>query len=136
MFEGKTILERLNTKEYQMRSTLSFENDKYKVVVAQGFVTDGASIPRLFWGIIGCPLRGKYVGSAIIHDGLYASHRLSKSEADKFFLEMMKHNGVGVIRRYAMYYAVKIFGRSSYRKSEDVVHRNKKVVKVIEKVTE
>jgi hypothetical protein len=33
-----------------------------------GFVTDGASIPRPFWSVVGGPLDGPYREAAIVHD--------------------------------------------------------------------
>ena len=122
MFSGKTVLERIDSTVYELKSSLSFENEKYKVTIKSGLMTDGASIPKIFWSIIGCPLNGKYVGSALIHDGLYASHILSKEESDLLFLDMMKDNGVAKWRRKLMYYAVKYFGKSSYYgKTEKII---------------
>ena len=114
MFKGNTILERMSPTKYKLRSTLSFVGATHMVTVGDGFVTDGASIPRAFYTLIGCPLSGKYVGSAIIHDALYNSRLLPKVDADKMFLEMLKDNGVGAIKRNLMYWAVKYFGKSSY----------------------
>jgi hypothetical protein len=34
----------------------------------KGYKTDGASIPPIFWPIIGFPFTGYYVSAAIIHD--------------------------------------------------------------------
>ena len=131
MFSGKTVLERINSDTYMLRDELSFENSKYKVTIKPGLLTDGASIPKVFWSIIGCPLNGKYVGSALIHDGLYASHVLSKEESDLLFLDMMKHNKVSLWRRKLMYWAVKFGGKSSYNgKSAEYIAETKNYVTV------
>ena len=110
MFTGKTILERIDSTTYKLNSNLTYENDNYKITVKKGMITDGASIPRLFWSIIGCPMNGKYVGSALIHDGLYSSEIISRKDADDIFLDMLKNNEVSTLKRYAMYYAVRIGG--------------------------
>ena len=134
MFSGKTILERIDSKTYQLNSTLSYENDSVKVTIKPGLKTDGASIPKLFWSIIGCPLMGKYVGSALIHDGLYGSHKLTQKQSDQLFLEMMEHNRVKWFRRGLMYMAVRIGGRFAYNsKSEEEVAEMSKFVTVKEK---
>ena len=39
------------------------------VQVPKGFVTDGASIPRIFWVYL--PRHGKYTKAAVVHDFLY-----------------------------------------------------------------
>lgn len=134
MFNGTTILERINSSEYKFIGNLSYENDKYIVTIKKGLMTDGASIPRLFWSIIGCPLSGKYVGSALIHDGLYGSHALNKEESDKLFLEMMQHNNVGYIKRNLMYLAVKYGGKHAYYdKTDDYIKKTSKYVVITEK---
>lgn len=38
--------------------------------VEEGYITDGASIPRLFWSSIGHPFQSQYLRAAIIHDKL------------------------------------------------------------------
>lgn len=119
MFTGKTILERLSHDEYLLKSSLSFENDWIKVTIKKGLITNGASIPRAFWSIIGCPMSGLYVGSAIIHDGLYGSHILTKEESDMLFLDMMTHNGVSKIKRTLMFWAVKYAGKSAWDATSD-----------------
>lgn len=134
MFSGKTVLERINSDTYVLRDELTFENSKYKVTIKPGLLTDGASIPKVFWSIIGCPLNGRYVGSALIHDGLYASHTLSKEESDLLFLDMMKHNKVSLWRRKLMYWAVKFGGGSAYNsKSAEYITETKNYVTVVNK---
>ena len=114
MFSGRTVLERLNSNTYKMLSDLTFECDLYKITIKRGMHTDGASIPQIFWSIIGSPLMGKYVGSALIHDGLYASKILTRKQSDKLFEQMMKDNNVGVVRRKLMYAAVRLGGWASW----------------------
>lgn len=90
------------------------EEDNDLITVPPGFVTDFASIPRVFWKII--PKWGKYGHAAVIHDFLYATKDKSRKESDKIFLEGMVIFGVPVWKRYAMYYAVRLCGKLSYGK--------------------
>ena len=86
--------------------------------VPKGFITDFASIPRLFWSIIGGPT-GKYTKSAVIHDYGYHSQRFTRLRTDQMFLEGMKVLGVGWLKRYLMYNAVRLAGWrpwNNYRK--------------------
>lgn len=82
----------------------------YKIKVKAGFDFDGASIPRALWSVVGNPLTGKYKVAALVHDGLYASEVLPRTVADQVFLELMKKEGVGYAKRYAMYWAVRAGG--------------------------
>ena len=118
MFKGKTVLERVDAQTYKLKSSLTFENDWIKVTIKSGLMTDGASIPRAFWSIIGCPLMGKYVGSALVHDALYDSQLTTREEADKLFIEMLADNGVGTVKRKLMYWAVRTGGGSFWNNKE------------------
>ena len=48
-----------------------YESDNGNILVPEGFVTDGASIPPLFRGIFSPT--GRYFGAAIIHDYILES---------------------------------------------------------------
>lgn len=81
--------------------------------VPAGFVTDLASVPRMFWSVL--PLHCEYAKAAIIHDYLYSIGLCGKRYADDVFLEAMTVLGVGMWRRKLMYFAVRLFGRGNFR---------------------
>lgn len=109
-FGGDITIKKVSETEYELAGNIAYENDTLQVLVLNGFITDGASIPRAFWRVIGSPFTGKYTASAIIHDALYASELLSRKECDELFLEMLRVEGVGYAKRYAMYWAVRAGG--------------------------
>ncbi len=77
--------------------------------VEAGFITDLASIPRVFRSII--PQVGRHIQPSIAHDWCYESKtNLTRAEADLLFLDGMKAVGVSWLRRRAMYAAVRAFG--------------------------
>jgi hypothetical protein len=78
------------------------------IEVPQGFVTDFASVPRIFWRII--PPWGEYSPAAVVHDWLYTKAECTRKEADDIFLELMARLGVPLVVRTAMYWAVRIGG--------------------------
>jgi hypothetical protein len=80
------------------------------ITVPSGFVSDGASVPRVFWSIF--PPFGKYFKAAIIHDYLYSSENnaFNRVKSDYIFLEAMKETNVSFIIRYVIYNAVRIGG--------------------------
>ena len=55
-----------------------------KYIVPAGFITDFASIPRLFWTVVGHPA-GKYAQAAVLHDYLYRTNSVSRAKADSLF---------------------------------------------------
>lgn len=91
-------------------------DDGHRVTVTGGFETDGASIPRMFYGLIGGPFSGRYVAAAVIHDALYASHLVSRELADELFLEAMRESGVPAWKARVMYWAVRAGGRAAWKK--------------------
>jgi hypothetical protein len=89
------------------------------ITVPAGFETDGASIPRAFWSIIGP--HGPYFRAAVIHDFLYAkasdeSFKVSRKIADCLFKEAMFNGGVNWFTREKIYQAVRMFGWRSFKK--------------------
>ncbi len=78
------------------------------VLVSEGFKTDFASIPRLFWVVL--PKWGKYGNAAVIHDWIYSSQERSREEADQILLEAMGVLSVSKWQRFSIYYAVRYFG--------------------------
>lgn len=92
------------------------EINGYCITVPKGFITDGASVPRVFWILF--PPQGKYTPAAIIHDYLYSKFNdtgINRTLADKIFLFIMEELGVGFLRRKAMYRAVRSFGEPSWK---------------------
>lgn len=86
------------------------------ITVPIGFLTDGASIPRVFWSIL-APY-GEYFAAAIIHDFLYSlddNTQFTRKEADLILKEGMYNLGVSWIKRGLIYRAVQVFGGSSYK---------------------
>lgn len=93
-----------------------------------GMWTDGASIPRFFWRLIGHPMSPEYVDAAVIHDAgylgvltwwrlngeLWLEENYTREEVDTLFLELLKCLGVSWWRRRAMYLAVRTFGGSGW----------------------
>ena len=73
-----------------------------------GFPTDFASIPRPLWVFL--PRWGKYGNATVIHDYLYWEQPRSRKESDDILLEGMNVLEVGYIKRYAIYWAVRLGG--------------------------
>lgn len=82
----------------------------YRITINKGFDFDGASIPKPLWSIIGSPFTGNYTTPAAIHDGLYAGEVLDGKVCDDIFLDLMKQYKVSYVKRYAMYWAVRLCG--------------------------
>lgn len=95
------------------------EDSEEKIIVPGEFITDFASIPRIFWTLIGHPT-GKYGKAAVIHDYCYYERIYSRKKSDLIFEEGMAVLKVPFWKRKTMYFAVRSFGWipwNRYRKS-------------------
>lgn len=107
----------------------------YKYICPKGMFIDGASIPALFWIIIGNPF-GIYFLESIPHDAGYKGKlqeyslsgvliregsEFTKSEVDTLFHVLLKNNVLlKTWRTFLIYNAVRFFGSSTwngYRKN-------------------
>lgn len=85
------------------------------VNVPEGFVSDLASVPRLFWEVM--RPEGRYAYAAVVHDYLYWSQDRSKEEADQIFKFALEDSKVDATTISALYTAVDILGRSAWDKN-------------------
>jgi len=82
--------------------------------VPAGFVTDGASIPPEFWGLLGSPFTGLYRVAAVFHDAAYATLGVGKGAADNMLFEAMLELGCERWKADAIYEGVRLGGLASY----------------------
>ena len=85
-----------------------------------GGTTDGLSVPRCVQNII--PATGGDWFSGVIHDSAYRRqieilsdgewHKATFTQqmADNLILEAMESQGVGILMRYTIYFALRLFG--------------------------
>jgi Protein of unknown function (DUF1353) len=72
----------------------------------KGSTVDGASIPRVFWTLIGGPLEGKYRNASVVHD-VACDRKTSKwRDVHRMFYDAMRCSGVDEAKAKTMYWAV------------------------------
>lgn len=93
---------------------IGFKGSNQQVIIPQGFLTDGASIPKALSKYI--PPWGKYGAAAIVHDYLCETLQIvdqgqprliTRKKADKIFFEAMGVLEVPLIVRVCFYLAVR-----------------------------
>jgi hypothetical protein len=94
--------------------------------IPAGYTFDGASIPRMFWSIIGSPFDPVFWAAALIHDWLYLMHQLPRSVADEVLrLALIQCEAFGLQARI-MWAAVRSCGYPAWTNSaEDAEERGK-----------
>lgn len=88
-----------------------------------GTVVDGASIPRLFWTVIGSPFSGRYRNASVVHDIECDEMREPWQDVHRMFYEACRAGGVEEAQAKVMYYAVYHFGPRWELIAEDVVEQ-------------
>ena len=99
----------INTREF----TVTIENKKkgatYTFVIPKGYCYDGASIPRLFWRVIGSNTDNSFLIAALIHDVLCENHHYVNNDryfADKVFERLLYTAKVSPFKRWLMFHSV------------------------------
>jgi len=80
-----------------------------RIRVPKGFITDWASIPRIFH-ILWTPMDTDTIIWAVIHDFLYSNKKLTRQETDEIFNEIMLLTGVSHPKRILYFLWVRIGG--------------------------
>ena len=77
-----------------------------------GFKTDGASIPRWVWPIVGPPIRSNHFRAAVVHDWLCENAQSydERLMGDAKFFALLRKYGVPRWKRSVMYLAVRLAG--------------------------
>ena len=84
--------------------------------VPSGFLTDWASIPRVFRWLLD-PVSKPYQVAALMHDFLYSSGAMTRRQADLVLLEGARLVGSPEWQARIMYYAVRLGGWNAWRKN-------------------
>ena len=87
------------------------DSDKVTWVVPKGFSSDGASIPRVLWSIVGAPWDGEYRRAAVVHDYFFRQRKYESDVVHRVFYEAMLTDGVEPLKAKLMYYAVVRFNK-------------------------
>lgn len=85
------------------------------VQVPEGFVTDLASIPRIFWQLL--RPEGRHAYAAVVHDYLYWNQSRSKEEADLILKFALEDSKVDKVKTWAIYQAVDKLGQKAWDKN-------------------
>ena len=88
------------------------KNKQYQFRIPKGYCYDGASVPRLFWRIIGSKTDNKFLIPALIHDVLCEHHEYinnDRSFSTNVFNALLEVSGIGCLKRFMMKNSVAFF---------------------------
>lgn len=75
-----------------------------------GSIVNGASIPRLFWSVIGGPFEGRFRNASVVHDVACVERTRPWQQVHRMFYEACRCGRANVVQAKTMYYAVCRFG--------------------------
>lgn len=116
VFNSDGILKILPGGDWQLMEPLIYFHGQYgEIIVPSGFITDLASIPRIFHRIVN-PCKTGTRRPAIVHDYLYSGATpLTRYQADLMLYDALRECGINWLLANAMYYAVRMGGASHWR---------------------
>ncbi|THK35602.1 DUF1353 domain-containing protein [Ensifer sp. MPMI2T] len=111
-FQGRLVGEFLDDgRKIRLLETYTYLDPVGQVwTVPADTVVDGASIPQIFWSVIGGPLEGKYRNASVIHDFYCDQKTRPWQSVHRVFFDAMQESGVEALKAKIMYYAVYTFG--------------------------
>jgi Protein of unknown function (DUF1353) len=75
-----------------------------------GSVINGASIPSMFWSVIGGPFEGRFRNASVLHDAACDVQKDSWEDVHRMFYDACRCSRVGIGKAQTMYWAVYHFG--------------------------
>lgn len=85
-----------------------------EITVPRGYVWDGASIPGLVRPFMGEPFVGAHRDAGLLHDYLYETCKVSRSQADELFYRELLADGDSKPSAYLKWLAVRTAAASHY----------------------
>jgi hypothetical protein len=120
------VITQLDARLWRLEADYKYRDGETTITIDAGFEFDLASVPRAFWSLI-APFELS-VAAPLLHDFLYrcggkppagSTHpprTYTRAEVDGMFRTIMEAEAVSPWRRVLAYLAVRIFGRSAWRK--------------------
>jgi hypothetical protein len=111
-----------NGKGFVLTSDWPVLIEEGRLIVPKGFITDGASVPRLLWIIPGFGNEELGMSGPTAHDAVYQGiigrdcPKLTRCRTDQLFRTLMRTDGVGKIRACVAWAAVRLFGWLAWRR--------------------
>lgn len=120
-----------NATEWRLRDIWVVNTRIGRLSIWKGFRSDGASIPRCLWTLVGPRFAPDTFPAALAHDALYIAHLCKRVEADAVFLDLLEECGCSWLKRRAYWAAVRVAGwipRGKY--SARAIYQAKRLVNV------
>ena len=102
----------INKRELRVQLVDRKKKKVYNFAIPKSYCYDGASIPRMFWRIIGANTDNKFLIPALIHDVLCENHNYidnDKEFSTNVFNALLYVGDVGKFKRFLMKNSVEVW---------------------------
>lgn len=89
---------------------VSYTVDGRIVVIPPGYVTDGLSVPRMFWPVLSPYKDRRTIHASTVHDHQYEYHTCTRPQSDAFLRDDLVRHGFPLILSYVIWICVRLFG--------------------------
>ena len=113
-FEKKSKTKRPFINKRAIKWSISRHNDFYDITIPKNYCYDGASIPRLFWRVIGSKESDEFLIAAMLHDYMCENHSVIGNDRElssEVFKCLLIACGVCKTKANLMHFAVNNFQR-------------------------
>ena len=87
------------------------DTQTYYIKLDKGFTSDGCTMPRFLWNILGCPHTPEYLPASLIHDYVLNNPEMvihNRNLSSRIFKQVLLNEGVNKIKAEIMYLTVDI----------------------------
>ena len=115
--EDKKSIEKypfINKKTLKVRLVDYKKYKTYNFEIPKGYCYDGASIPKIFWRIIGSNTDNRFLIPALVHDVLCENHGFVDNDrkfSTEVFNALLEAGRVNAFKRFWMKHTVNVFQR-------------------------
>jgi hypothetical protein len=117
---SSTVEEKKSIKKYPFinKSTLTCHifdkkaGKHYSFVIPKGYCYDGATIPRIFWRVIGSNTDNAFLIAALVHDTLCENHGYIDNDrqlSTDVFVALLQESEVPGYKRFLMKHSVNMY---------------------------
>ena len=107
--KGDVTVSEISETDWKLVDPVVYAGSKQTFTVPAGFVTDFATVPRIFFWLV--PSYGAYTKAAVLHDYLTTTKAVSQADADGLFRRAMRELRVPFVRRWVMWAGVRAASR-------------------------
>ena len=102
----------INKKKFEVKLFDHVKKRSYGFEIPKSYCYDGASIPRVFWRLIGSPTDNNFLIAALIHDVLCEHHDYVQNDrkfSTEVFNALLEVSDVNKLKRWMMKHSVDCF---------------------------